>query len=60
VVKVTGASNRRISLAALLAIKPGQRPRLIYRVHHRRKRGTGQGKGGTDQRKGFTEVGFPS
>ena len=57
-VKVTGSGNRRVSLAALLCIKPGQRPRLIYRVHHRRKRGTGQGKGGTDQRKGFTEADY--
>jgi hypothetical protein len=48
VVKVTGSSNRRVSVAALLCIKPGCRPCLIYRVHHRRKRGT-------DQRKGFTE-----
>jgi len=58
VVKVTGSANRRVSLAALLCIKPGQRPRLIYRVHHRRKRGTGQAKGGTDQRKGFTEADY--
>jgi putative transposase len=49
VVKVTGGSNKRISLAALIAIKPGQRPRLIYRVHTRR---------GKDQRKGFTETGY--
>jgi hypothetical protein len=48
VVKVTGSSNRRVSVAALLCIKPGCRPWLIYRVHHRRKHGT-------DQRKGFTE-----
>jgi hypothetical protein len=33
VVKVTGGSNKRVSLAALIAIKPGHRPRLIYRVH---------------------------
>ena len=51
VVKVTGSSNRRVSLAALIAIKPGQRPRLIYRVHQgRRRRG--------DQRKGFTETDY--
>jgi transposase len=49
VVKVTGGSSRRVSLAALLAVKPGQRPRLIYRVHHARRNG---------QRKGFTEAGF--
>jgi hypothetical protein len=29
VVKVTGGSNKRVSLAALIAIKPGHRPRLI-------------------------------
>jgi putative transposase len=51
VVKVTGGSNRRVWLAALLCIKPGHRPRLIYRVHHARRRRTGQ-------RKGFTETGY--
>ena len=50
-VKVTGSSNRRVSLAALLAIKPGQRPRLIYRVHRARRRRN-------DPRKGFTETDF--
>ena len=51
VVKVTGGSNKRVSLAALIAIKPGQAPRLIYRVHKgRRRRG--------DQRKGFTETDY--
>jgi len=40
-----------VSLAALIAIKPGHRPRLIYRVHHARRRGK-------DQRKGFTETGY--
>jgi hypothetical protein len=48
VVTVTGGSNKRVSLAALIAIKPGQRPRLIYRVHKSRRHGK-------DQRKGFTE-----
>ena len=48
VVRVTGGSNKRVSLAALIAIKPGQRPRLIYRVHHRRG-------SRNDRRKGFTE-----
>jgi len=48
---VTGGSNKRISLAALIAIKPGQAPRLIYRVHHSRQRGK-------DQRKGFTEADY--
>jgi hypothetical protein len=46
VVTVTGGSNERVSLAALIAIKPGCRPRLIYRVHKGRRR--------KDQRKGFT------
>jgi transposase len=52
VVTVTGGSNKRISLAALIAIKPGYRPRLIYRVHKNRRRR------GKDQRKGFTESGY--
>jgi transposase len=46
---VTGASNKRVSLAALIAVKPGQRPQLIYRVrarHSSRK----------DRRKGFAEA----
>ena len=50
-VKVTGSSNRRVSLAALIGIQPGHRPRLIYRAHRRRRR-----RG--DQRKGFTETGY--
>jgi transposase len=50
VVKVTGGSNKRVSLAALIAIKPGQHPRLIYRVRHSRH--------GKDQRKGFTETDY--
>jgi putative transposase len=51
VVRVTGASNKRVSLAALICVKPGYRPRLIYRVHvTRRPR--------KDQRKGFTETGY--
>jgi transposase len=52
VVTVTGSSNQRVSLAALIAVKPGQRPRLIYRVHTARKRRR------TDPRKGFTESGY--
>jgi putative transposase len=51
VVKVTGGSSRRVSLAALLCTKPGHRPRLIYRVHHARRHGAGQ-------RKGVTETGY--
>ena len=48
---MTGGSNKRVSLAALIAVRPGQQPRLIYRVHHgRRSR--------DDQRKGFTEADY--
>ncbi len=46
-VAVTGGSNKRVSLAALIAVRPGLRPRLIYRVHRRR-----------DKRKGFTEADY--
>jgi putative transposase len=49
VVTVTCAHNTRVSLAALIAVKPGHRPRLIYRVHRSRARGN-------DRRKGFTEA----
>jgi len=48
-VKVTGAHNTRISLAALICTKPGCRPRLIYRTH----RGHGTGR-----RKGFAETDY--
>jgi transposase len=51
VVRVTGGHNTRVSLAALIAVKPGQRPRLIYRVHRSRA-------GRKDKRKGFTEAGY--
>jgi transposase len=51
VVKVTGSSNKRVSVAALIAVKPGQRPRLIYRAH------TGR-RSRKDQRKGFTETDY--
>ena len=51
VVKVTGGHNSRVSLAALICVEPGHRPRLIYRVHRRRARGK-------DQRKGFTETDY--
>ena len=43
---MTGGSNKRVSLAALIAVRPGRRPRLIYRTRTRRP---------GDQRKGFTE-----
>ena len=49
--RVTGGSNKRVSLAALIAIKPGCRPRLIYRVHSSRRHRK-------DQRKGFTEADY--
>jgi hypothetical protein len=51
VVRVTGSSNKRVSLAGLIAIKPGCPPRLIYRVHKARR-------SGKDQRKGFTETDY--
>jgi transposase len=50
VVRVTGGSNKRVSLAGLIAVRPGQRPRLIYRVHRASRRG--------DKRKGFTETDY--
>jgi len=46
---VTGGSNKRVSLAALIAIRPGCRPRLIYRTRTRRP---------GDKRKGFTETDY--
>jgi DDE superfamily endonuclease len=46
VVTVTGGHDTRVSLAALIAVRPGRRPRLIFRTH-RARRG--------DKRKGFTE-----
>jgi putative transposase len=49
VVKVTGGHDTRVSLAALIAIRPGCRPRLIYRTH-RARRG--------DKRKGFAETDY--
>jgi len=49
VVRVTAAISPRLSVAALLATKPGQRPRLIYRTH-RGRRGA--------RRKGFTEADY--
>jgi len=51
VVRVTGSSNKRVSLAALIAVKPGCRARLVYRVH----RGRGHGGG---RRKGFAEADY--
>jgi hypothetical protein len=51
VVTVTGGSNKRVSLAALIAVRPGCRPRLIYRVHR-------WPPGRNDKRKGFTEADY--
>jgi hypothetical protein len=48
---VTAANSPRLSVAALLATKPGHRPRLIYRTHRGRRRGT-------SRRKGFTETDY--
>ena len=50
VVTVTGGHNMRVSLAALIAVKGRQRPRLVYCVHQDRRRG--------DKRKGFTETDY--
>jgi len=50
-VKVTGGHNSRVSLAALICVKPGCAPRLIHRVHRRRARSR-------DRRKGFTEADY--
>ena len=50
VVRVTAANSPRLSLAALVATKPGHRPRLIYRTHRGRRHG--------GRRKGFTEADY--
>ncbi len=47
---MTAANSPRLSLAALLATKPGHRPRLIYRTHRGRHR--------SGRRKGFTEADY--
>jgi hypothetical protein len=49
VVTVTGGHDTRVSLAALIAARPGRRPRLIYRTHRARH---------ADKRKGFTETDY--
>jgi hypothetical protein len=48
VVRVTAANSPRLSLAALIAVKPGHRPRLIYRTHPGRRRRPGGRKGLTE------------
>jgi putative transposase len=50
VVTVTGGHNTRVSLAALIATRPGCRPRLIYRTHLSRGR--------DGRRKGFDETDY--
>jgi hypothetical protein len=45
VVTVTGGSNKRVSLAALIAVKEGQRPRLVYRCPLRPPPGRRQAQG---------------
>ena len=49
--RVSSANSPRLSLAALLATKPGHQPRLIYRTHRGRR-------GGMSRRKGFTEADY--
>ena len=46
---MTGGHDTRVSLAALIAVRPGHRPRLIYRMHRARR---------ADKRKGFTETDY--
>ena len=46
---MTGGHDTRVSLAALIATRPGSCPRMIYRTH-RARRG--------DKRKGFTETDY--
>jgi DDE superfamily endonuclease len=50
VVRVTAAISPRLSLAALLAVKPGPQPRLIYRTHRSHR--------GMNRRRGFTEADY--
>ena len=46
---MTGGHDTRVSLAALIAVRPGCRPRLIFRTHRARR---------ADKRKGFTETDY--
>ncbi len=50
VVTVTAGHNTRVSLAALIATRPGCQPRLIYRTHLGGRR--------DGRRKGFTEADY--
>ena len=45
---MTAANHPRLSLAALVATKPGHRPRLLYRTHPGRRRRPGGRKGLTE------------
>jgi hypothetical protein len=49
VVTVTGGHNSRVSVAALIAIREGQRPRLIFRALAGRRRDGDKRKGLTDR-----------
>jgi hypothetical protein len=49
VVTVTGGHDARVSLAALIAVRSGCGPRLIFRTHRARR---------ADKRKGFTETDY--
>ena len=49
-VRVTAQNAPRLSVAALVATKPGHRPRLIYRTHASRR--------GSGRRKELTEVDY--
>jgi hypothetical protein len=49
VVTVTSGHDTRVSLAALIAVRPGCRPRLSFRTHRARR---------ADKRKGFTETDY--
>ena len=53
VVRVTAANSPRLSLAAVVATKPGHQPRLIYRTHPGRRRRRRDGG-----RKGLTEADY--
>jgi transposase len=54
VVRVTAANSPRLTLAALVATRPGCQPRLIYRAHPGR-RGGGRNH---HRRKGLTEADY--
>jgi hypothetical protein len=51
VVTVTGGSSKRVSPAALIAVREGQQPRLIFRARSGRRRDG-------DKRKGLTEADY--